>query len=410
MTRSRAEAAPVGASGPTLRAEAPLLVVGVLYLVALGGRFTADRLGATALGDLDLRLPGVLVVVLVVAIWRFDPGRHHPSASLGAPAAWMVLLLAWLALSALWAVPAARIGPHMADLVVLLVLALGVGLLHAVDADQTARALLWCGYVGGLVYAVAGLVIGETNVQGRLTAFGGGPNVFARVIGVGIIAAIVLYALTRRHHLLLAVPVLAVALLLSGSRGAAVAGAVSALAFVVLFPRRCRGRGILLLITLTSLIALVIATFFPTVVGLVRERLALTLEGDDSGRGLLIEQAWNLITSRPLQGAGLDAYWATYGRSISLDYPHNVVLEIGATGGLIALTILAAFVASVARGVRPRADLPTERVGMVVLAVFMFAASLFSGDLYDSRFFWLFAIAATGSSSTLRRGAGISGG
>ena len=387
----------------------PAAAVATLYVLALGGRYTADRLGWIETGAVDLRLPGAAVAVVVLLAWRLHPAHVHRAILPSAPLAWMVALLGWLALTGLWAVPGARVGAHLVDLLVLLVLAVGIALLNASSPDATARALLWCGYVGGVVYATAGLLLGETNVQGRLTAFGGGPNVFARVVGVGVVAAIVLVVLTRRRALLLAVPPLVVALLLSGSRGAVVAGAACAFSFVLFFPRRCNGRGIAMLISVVALAVMAVATFAPAVLGLVQDRIALTLAGDASGRGLLIEQAWTLFTQHPVRGAGLDAYWSIYGRTIELDYPHNLVLEIGATGGVVALVLLAGFGSSVLTRARPRIDLPVERVGMVLLTVFMFVASMFSGDLYDSRFFWLFAIAAVGSASAFRTRSAPSG-
>lgn len=392
---------PVRDPGPPNRADelgrVPAVAVAALYVLALGGRYTVDRLGWLGTGTVDARVPGAVVAVLVFIVWRLHPAHVHRSILPGAPLAWMIALVGWLALTGLWAVPGARVSPHLVDLLVLLVLAVGIAMLNAATPDATARALLWCGYVGGIVYATAGLVLGETNVQGRLTAFGGGPNVFARVVGVGIVATIVLVAATRRRALLLAIPPLSVALLFSGSRGAIVAGAACALSFVLFFPRRCNGRGIALLIAVVAVGFMAVAAFTPAALGLVRDRIALTIAGDASGRGLLIEQAWTLFTQHPVGGAGLDAYWSVYGRTIELDYPHNLVLEIGATGGAIALGLMAGFGSSVLRRIRPRMDLPVERLGMFLLAVFMFVASMFSGDLYDSRFFWLFAIAAAGS-------------
>lgn len=93
-------------------------------------------------------------------------------------------------------------------------------------------------------------------------------------------------------------------------------------------------------------------------------------------------------------GGGLDSFFVRFGFSQDLSYPHNLVLDVAATGGLIGLGLLVVFAASLVRHCRPVARMSHDRLAMLAGVLFVTAASLFSGDFYDSRFLWIFAVLA----------------
>jgi hypothetical protein len=88
-----------------------------------------------------------------------------------------------------------------------------------------------------MLYFAAAMVAGPGD-QGRYSAFGGGPNVFVRVVLVGALSAPPLYLRKGRMIILLAIPFLAVGAVLSGSRGGLLAGATVLLVGIIPIMRR----------------------------------------------------------------------------------------------------------------------------------------------------------------------------
>src|SRR5699024_267409 len=94
--------------------------------------------------------------------------------------------------------------------------------------------LLWVAVVlVALFFAGSSLVMDTvTQGQGRLVAFGGGPNVFVRIVAlgcIGVVALAIVRSASQWMFLLLLVPLLGVAGILSGSRGGVLGLGVSAM-------------------------------------------------------------------------------------------------------------------------------------------------------------------------------------
>jgi O-antigen ligase len=97
-----------------------------------------------------------------------------------------------------------------------------------------------------------------------------------------------------------------------------------------------------------------------------------------SGRDVLFSRAFELGMARPIFGSGLDSF-ETLGFGV---YPHNILLEIFVEGGLVGLllfSLLITFVINLIVTQRER----IYRQNLVALG-FVFAASQFSGDIYNS--------------------------
>ena len=71
-----------------------------------------------------------------------------------------------------------------------------------------------------------------------------------------------------------------------------------------------------------------------------------------------------------------------------LTYPHNLILEIAAEGGVIALLLFSLIIfVIIKRWFRPKT---LENNFTFLLALLFFFASMFSGSIYDTRFMWIF--------------------
>jgi O-antigen ligase len=392
---------PIGAdvsSTPARSRALPVSLVLAMFVVAMMGRFTLDRLGLDQFVGLDLRLIVCPVLGLAVLLWRFTPGappQRHPWAP---PLLWAMCLFGYLAMTAFWAPHGALIAERLTDVGALALLVVVTASITAPDPAKAMRVVLAAMFFSGVLYAAAGLLIGDTDAQGRTVAFGGGPNVYVRVVLLGILAAVALTVVYRRRIFLWPIPVLATAALLAGSRGGIIAALATAAVFIVLFWRRVSWRGAAAAVAVVGSALVVVPILLPdSSTALLSERFALDqliAQDEYSGRPDLFTQAIEIFRDQPVTGGGLDSFYAIFGISQDLGYPHNLVLEVAATGGLIGLALLAGFVLSVLRSARSQVRLSAEQVALLTAAVFIAAASMASGDFYDTRFLWIFSLLA----------------
>ncbi|MGH4010507.1 MAG: O-antigen ligase family protein [Pseudonocardiaceae bacterium] len=375
----------------------PAVLVLGLFGVALMGQFTLNRFDIEQFGELDLRLVAFPALIAAVGLWRFQPG-HRDYRHLWPPTSlWAIAMVGYLALTAFWAPHEARISETLTDLAFLGLLIVVATVVSAPDPARARRLTLAVMYLAAIVYALAGALIGETDGQGRTTAFGGGPNVYTRVILLGVVAAIALTALYGRRLFLLAIPLLASAALLPASRGAVVAALVTVVVFGALTWGRwsLRGIGLAVLVTAGTLVV-TWSLLPPAAVDVVRQRFVdqVFQRNELSGRPELISQALAIFVDDPLIGAGLDSYFVRFGLGVGLEYPHNLVLDLAATGGVVALAIFGMFVVALVGDCPPVRRMTADQLAMLLSACYLGAASLFSGEFYDSRFFWVFAVLA----------------
>jgi len=139
---------------------------------------------------------------------------------------WLVAVLLFFLFqvaSGLWAPPGARLGEKTLDIVLMAALTVAIYLYTLGDPAAVARTTFLLFFVAGIVFAAGALLAGP-GVQGRYSAFGGGPNVFVRIQIIGIISAVALYLFHRTVLPLLAIPLFLLAAVLSGSRAGLLAG------------------------------------------------------------------------------------------------------------------------------------------------------------------------------------------
>jgi O-antigen ligase len=393
----------------------------IAALYVLAGRWGFHRLLASTDADpdpfLELRqwiVMGGLVLAavgLVHRAWRAArPGEARPDPLLSMA---LLLFFGYLAASALWAPDADFALGKLYDVVLMGVMSLGFGL--AALRQPAARVLdaFWT-----VVVLATGMMalIGVRQLLGggggaRLAVLGGGPNAFARLMGLLSLGA--LYFWYRRGQAWLWIPLAATGVLLavlSGSRGGSGAIVAGLLTFLVV--GRVPLRRLVILALLATVAVGGVTLFSPLGKALNRSmeerfiRLTLKYEGGHSSEGVYMSgretyyaAAYRLGLDHPVAGAGLAAFPAL-GLGV---YPHNLFLEVFCEGGALGLTLLGAVLLAFLRSaLRGRHGLDGATVGAAVLILL---GCQFSGDLYDSRAFFLLMVLASCTSAAEWRSA-----
>ncbi len=367
-----------------LAAEAAGLLLALLWLGQLGNRGRAAAAATAAVVDRHRRLLEVLV-----------------------------LLLVWLALSALWAASSANVlGDlwHWAALALLwLVLA------TTLDSPRWLR-LAAAAFVAGAILSVAiGVAAGsltDPETEGRLEGAAGDPNFLAASLVPAIVLAGALVGGVRdallRGAVVIAIPVLAAGLVMSQSRGGALAAAGTLLLALVAFKgkrRHVAGFGLLA-------VGVAVGAFAATPAAW--ERIT-TLDPDGSGRSSLWTVAWRVTSDKPLAGVGLDNFVVVAGDYVrepgaltrveriaeNPQYVHNLYLHVLAETGIVGLALFLLFVAGCLRAAWVAADRFAARgdpsMETLARAVFVGAGSmlisaLFLSSMVDQRMWVLFAL------------------
>jgi O-antigen ligase len=385
----------------------------ILVLVALGGRYTLDRAGLRDLQWVDLRLFGILVGLIVLAI---DLARRPRRPAEYRPEGWLVvaiLFFLYQIASGLWAPPLARVGPDALDVFLMGVLTVAIYLYTLGDPSAVVRWTFLLFYLAAIVFALGALLVTGPGEQGRYAAFGGGPNVFVRIEILGAISAVALYRVYRRKLVFVAVPLFLFAAVLSGSR----AGLLAGVAVGIIALLRSRGRraiGPAILVTLVTAVAAAVAwTRAPSnVTNLIQQRfIQQTVEqGYVSGRTSIWSDAIRLALAHPFIGAGLDGFYGLIGHASDVEYPHQYLLAVAAEGGIVGLALLLTSAVLWGGTVRRGRHHPMERSLTVAAAAYVAISSLFSGDYYDARLAWLFAAMAAAAAITAPVGGPATGG
>jgi O-antigen ligase len=232
----------------------------------------------------------------------------------------------------------------------------------------------------------------------KIFALGSGPNVFGR--NMSLLAIACLLSLNHTKHTILpilfaGIPVTLV--LLSGSRGA-LFELLSALAITLFFLRR----HLLLRVAIPLLLLLPLASNFivggdnsiaKTVIDVQYNRLIThTIDNfHDSSRTELLTEACRLGAEHPIIGAGLGGYKYIHNEETTLHYPHNLVAESWAELGTVGLILILILGGCFARSYIPRLKSTWGVISAGVITSGIF--SMLSGDLYDARALFCFALA-----------------
>lgn len=373
----------------------------VAFITVLSGQFGLDRIG------LDLPLlrddvrPLLFVCLAIMVIADHVRLGHIPprrAANPRADAVLMVLLFfSYQVVSSAWAPERAQIGSRIEDILYLAILVIVYATFARWNVRRTVYVSAVCSYLAGLTYfSIAALGFGH-DPSGRWAALGGGPNVFVRVMAVGVIAAVFLYLHNHHPSFLIGVPLFGMGMFMSGSRGGVIAASLTVILVIILAARRIRLRLAVRGVLILAPTAVAIWHFLGAAVSsFVYERYAIASLNDRyaSGRDVIFSEAWDMFTSRPLFGHGLDGFYGTTGYRSGHPYPHDLPLSIAAEGGIVGLVLLAlAVIACTKSGIAHIRFPPTQFC--LAVACFIAIASMFSGGYYDARQLWIYlAVAA----------------
>lgn len=370
-------------------------VTSFVFVVMLAGQFSLDRLGIANPLPIPERVGALIIALIFFALPMVSVARRHLLSDRIPVQRTVLLLFALLLASAVWAPPSPGLLGSIWDIVSLMSCLLLLGFALRLSRDSVVSVFLAAILIAATVYSVAGLLPGQTG--SRISAFGGGPNVYARVTGMGILAGLYFLMSDRGRGWRYAValtPMMAVATILSGSRGAML-GTVTAILVLALTLRvRTWGRIVLWLGAVSPIIFVFYTKFGGPVVRVVDERIyRLTLqERYSSGRGPLLAWARDMFLERPFSGWGLHGFEAIHGSSSGFPYPHNFILQLAAEVGILGLVVFGAICLQTLL-VLGRIPWRSPSVSVPLsCAVLVATASQFSGDYYDSRFAWAFLL------------------
>ena len=376
---------------PHVSARRWQLPVLLFFLTVLAGRFGLERIDPSyeKLGPLaQPRYWLFIALLLSLTVVRPNLGRRFTlSWKLRRFCWWVVLLHLYLALSTLWSPIPTEALDQVSEVLLLAGIVLITPRLFNRSPHQRISLLLLLLYATAIVYALGGMG-GRWTDEGRMAAFGGGPNVFVRIAGMGILVSLFFWLKTSRIRWLIPMPLLATVAILSGSRGGLLS-LVIAILFFLGFTLQKNRRKILTLAFVVGTLGLLTLTQFASerILPFWQERYVQeTFEDrDDAERRVLAATAIAMVRDHPLFGIGLDGFRQSSGLD---EYAHNLVFQVSAEGGLLGLILMSAAIVPVLCTMPSASSLEEKTV--YILGAFNLLAEMFSGTYYDGRYMWLF--------------------
>lgn len=227
----------------------------------------------------------------------------------------------------------------------------------------------------------------ESDGTERLSALGGGPNVFVRYVSLCLINSLYLFIHTRRLRHAVVIPLFIFAIFLSGSRGGMIAIMISIVVMFYLERKYIKKYTFKILMAICFSIV-TIAFITPNLVkrtyNIIERRIIIkTIEqGSSSGRDEIFYRAYTHGLESPIWGHGL-ASWQNNGEGTN--YPHNLFLELFYESGLfgVILCALAIFLSFITmRFIRKKSNANSKYICFTIMILI---ASMFSGDIFDTR-------------------------
>jgi len=370
-----------------------VFAVGSLFVLALGSYVKGTFVLAQS--PVDITILAALGVLASVLVQVARPGHCYSNAAVMT----IATLVTALAIGLLRTPLNTYADSKRFDVLVVVPVCL-VGGMMILDS-RTARRL-WL--AGCLAYGplVIGLAILDPSpyAYGRLWPDGSSTIAVGRTAGATLIVAWCLILTRRRRWLMAALcPFLVAGLVLSESRGP-MGAALVAMAVVSLLRIKQASRGGLIGVAGVVVVALAALAVKP-------ERFTSITDASASIRFKLWELTLSLTASHPVLGIGWGNLYEHQAPEEQLStgavqYPHNVLLEVGSEVGLLGLIVVLFALAFAFRAQWQSAKFDTVELGMLGLLVFFFVNALASGDIGSNRELWVAVGCAWGATRTPR--------
>ncbi len=333
--------------------------------------------------------------MLVMALLAFGSAVLAASGQEKTPVvrtAWLPpLLVAWVALSGIWAIQPRLAHARASELVLLLLVLLTVVICVWSGRSSDFFQGLFVGVLLlGSILALFGLL---ALGGGRLAVLGGGPNTLGRHLGTLLMGLVYLALRSKRktYRVWAGVfaPIVGLLVLATGSRGAIVASLLAGMVLVVKL--RPSARTALVAITVVGVAVFLIWSYAPastaSVVDVYDDRIV-----DRTFENLYLSQRDVLFTSglECARTSGLIGLGTTSFASMSRwPYPHNVFLEVGCEAGVAGLVVLVLTIGTAGVAIF-RSSRPSS---MLLSSWFILAlvGAQVSGDIVDNRAMFVYA-------------------
>lgn len=359
----------------------------------MGGYVKADPRLAWIPVDLTLIGAALTVACIAAAMFR-QKGRIPIPRSIG----WVALL--WIMFVPATLLPGVPLDMDKIGRLFTITLLAAVAPLFLIRSRADVRTFVTAFGLAGLVLALDALLRFGAMGGERFTASGGSTIALGRVAGIALLWVLAL-AITRRIRLALAlllVPLVAVALLGSGSRGPLLFAAMSAVLMVGLVNRKQATR-LALFGSAGVFVAIQYWDRLPTAaIGRIVRLFAGGQDRSAITRVEAISRSWDLIQYNPL-GIG----WGGFAREVALwgsdarQYPHNIVVEVALEAGWFAAIVFIAYLVVSTR----RAWTHPDKLYVLPLVSFVVLNAMVSGDVNDNRImFGVIAIALASAGRT----------
>lgn len=371
-----------------------LIILFTLTMFAGGYGLARISVEFVSLGELQyirtwfmLALTGAIIGLLLSRKWQME---HYGLAG------WWAILIAilhiYLTFSSVWAPQPALALALISQVMLVAILIVFVLPIFSPHIAHNTTFFLFLILGASLLYALGGIAgygawsLGNT---GRMAAFGGGPNVFVRIMCMGMFIAVFFANLKRSWYFFLPIPILLICALLSGSRGGLIA-------FTITFPLFLffvlPGKGLKRLFPLLFTIALFGAAYpfvsateaWQKVVGW-RFSTATFEEGYGlDGRLSIFDDARQMFLDHPVGGVGFDGFR----QSNEHIHAHNLFLQFAAEGGSIALILLGLLFVMLLLSLFRRQNI--LQITLIAMGFYHLLAGMWSGSYFDARWMWLF--------------------
>jgi len=385
-----------------------LLTLILILTIFVTGRFSLSR-SYLVEGFLALDVRYILFCVfcfLVLMLYKeplLSPSRHSIMFIFI-----LCIFLIYLIFSMFWLHDMNTGKSKFLDIIFLMLICLGLFfIIHIIkDVEKTAEITAYFFLLMGLFYLSILYANGLNSEDYRSEVYAGGKNVQTRVLFFAIVSSVFLFNYTGKYRYLALVFLFIPGIVLLGSKQGIIAAAFVLLLLLCLeflsfqkikgFSKNMKEPRAVWTWVLIIVASVVISMIFVKqsnfrflislttryAVGYYRFDPALM-----STRDTLYEGSIQVIKEHPIWGIGLAGYndIPTIGF-----YPHNIVLEVLLDGGIVAgvlFSLLVFFAFYIIFKGRLSIYLP-----FFVLPLYILICAMVSGDLYDFRYYFLWAI------------------